>query len=88
MHNFWELHGFIFIFFMFFFPRLTLLISNIATGGIFWWLGWFFAPRLLVAILATNSFWHTNTVMVVLTWFWALSGEASEKKVIEYNVRN
>lgn len=78
--NFWDVHGFWFIFFLFFFPRLTLLFSSVATGGVLWWLGWVFAPRLLVAILATTAYWETNTVLVVLTWFWALGGEGAEKK--------
>jgi hypothetical protein len=78
--NFWDVHGFWFILFMFFFPRLTLLFSSVVTGGILWWLGWIFAPRLLVAILATHSYWETNTVLVVLTWLWALGGESAEKE--------
>jgi hypothetical protein len=77
--NFWDVHGIWFILFMFFFPRLTLLFSSVATGGLLWWLGWIFAPRLLVAILATSAYWETNTVLVVLTWFWALGGEGAEK---------
>ncbi len=79
MDNFWDYHGIFFIIFMFFFPRLTLLFSNVAFGAILWWLGWLFAPRLLVAILATNFYWEANTILVVLTWFWALSGEGLEK---------
>jgi hypothetical protein len=78
--NFWDVHGIWFIIFMFFFPRLTLLFSSVPFGGFFWWLGWIFAPRLLVAILATTTYWQTNTILVVLTWFWALGGEAVEKK--------
>jgi len=82
MVNFWDVHGLWFILFLMFFPRLTLLFSSVLSGGFFWWLGWIFAPRLLVAILATNSYWHSNTFLVVLTWFWALGGESVEKKVI------
>ena len=80
--NFWDVHGIWFIIFMFFFPRLTLLFSSVAFGGVLWWLGFIFAPRLLVAILATTAYWHTNTVLVVLTWFWALGGETTEKVAI------
>ena len=80
LQSVWDVHGFWFIFFMFFFPRLTLLFSSVATGGILWWLGWIFAPRLLVAILATQSYWEANTFLVVLTWLWALSGEGAEKE--------
>ncbi len=77
--SFWDVHGLVFILFMAFFPRLTLLLSSVATGGLLWWLGWLFAPRLLVAILATDAYWHTNTLLVVVTWFWALGGEGAEK---------
>lgn len=80
--NFWDVHGIFFIFFMFFFPRLTLFFSSVAFGGIFWWLGWLIAPRLLVAILATIHYADTNIVLVVLTWIWAVSIEFGEKKVI------
>ncbi|MGE0173277.1 MAG: hypothetical protein AB7T49_10840 [Oligoflexales bacterium] len=79
--DFWDVHGIWFIFFMALFPRLTLLFSSVAFGGFLWWLGWVFAPRLLVAILATSAYWETNTVLVVLTWIWALSGETAEKGV-------
>lgn len=79
MENFWDNHGIFFILFMFFFPRLTLLFSNVAFGGVLWWLGWIFAPRLLVAVLATNIYWEANKILVILTWFWALSGESLEK---------
>ncbi len=44
--NFWDVHGFWLIFFLFFFPRLTLLFPSVVTGGVLWWLGWIFAPRL------------------------------------------
>lgn len=84
--NFWEVHGPIFLICMFFFPRLTLLFSSVASGGALWWLGWLFAPRLLVAILATTAYWETNPVLVTLTWFWALSGETVEKKVLRMTV--
>lgn len=80
--DFWDVHGFWFIFFMFFFPRLTLLFSSVAFGGLFWWLGFIFTPRLLVAILATNAYWTTNPVLVVLAWFWALGLESAEKRMI------
>ena len=78
--NFWDVHGIWFIIFMFCFPRLTLLFSGVAFGGFLWWLGWIFAPRLLVAILATFAYWETNTILVIFTWVWALSGEGAEKK--------
>jgi hypothetical protein len=77
--SFWDVHGIWFIIAMFFFPRLTLLFSSVATGGFLWWLGWLLTPRLLVAVLATSSYWDTNRILVVLTWIWALGGESAEK---------
>ena len=77
--NFWNIHGFFFLVFIALFPRLTLFFSSVAFGGIFWWLGFFFAPRLLVAILATVSYWNTNKVLVILSWLFAVGGESSEK---------
>lgn len=78
--NFWDVHGFWFVFFLCFFPRLTMLFAT-AIGGFWWWVGWLIAPRLLVAILATTHYWDTNPLLVVITWFWALMGEGGEKKV-------
>jgi hypothetical protein len=76
--DFWQVHGIFFIIFMFFFPRLTMFFAT-PWGGLFWWLGWLFLPRLTVAILATNNYWETNKFLVVLTWIWALGGESAEK---------
>ena len=84
MIDFWQAHGCLFILFMFFFPRLTLLFSSVVSGGLLWWLGWIFAPRLLVAILATTTYWSTNIFLVILTWIWALCLETGEKKAISF----
>ena len=80
--DFWDVHGVWFIIFMFFFPRLTLLFSSVAFGGLFWWLGFIFTPRLLVASLATTAYWETNPVLVVLSWVWALGLESAEKRML------
>jgi|GEM_PF-1283284 len=80
--NFWEVRGFFFLICIALFPRLTLLFSSVVFGGLFWWLGFFFAPRLLVAILATISYWNTNKVLVVISWLFAVGGETSEKYYI------
>ena len=86
MTNFWNVHGFLFILFMAFFPRLTLLFSSVVSGGFLWWLGWLIMPRLLVAILATTAYWHTNTLLVVFAWFWAIGGESTEKGIIRRRI--
>jgi len=77
--DFWDIHGFFFLICIAIFPRLTLLFSSVAFGGLFWWLGFFFTPRLLVAILATISYWNTNKVLVIISWLFAVGGEFSEK---------
>lgn len=81
-NDYWDYHGVLFLFFITLFPRLTLLFSSVASGGIFWWLGWIFTPRLLVALLATLNYWNQNPFLVVISWLVALGGESSEKVII------
>ncbi len=64
------------------FPRLALFLSSIASGGLLWWLGWLIAPRVLVAILATESYLQTNPFLVIVAWMIAISGEFSEKEFV------
>ena len=78
MTDFWTVHGFGFILCMFFFPRLTLFFATLC-GGIWWWLGLIFLPRITVAILATMTYFDTNPVLVVFTWIWAILLEFTEK---------
>jgi hypothetical protein len=90
--NYFVKHGWFFLFSIAIFPRLTLLVSGlffstIEFGGFLWWLGFFFAPRILVATLATVSYWSTNPVLVCLSWLVALGGESSEKIIISNRVR-
>lgn len=80
--NFWQYHNFGFILAMMFFPRLTMLFATTVGGGFWYWVGWFIAPRFTVAIIATYTFGHTNTLLVAFTWLWAFSGEGVEKEVI------
>lgn len=77
--DYWNNHGVFLLFFLTLFPRLTLFCSSIPFGGLLWWLGFFFAPRLLVACLATAAYWQTNPFLVVVAWFIAISGESAEK---------
>lgn len=77
--NFFQKHGFFFLIFITIFPRLTLLFSSVATGGFFWWVGFIICPRILVASLATVSYFHTNPILVVMSWIIALGGETAEK---------
>lgn len=80
--DFWSNHSVLFVIAMFFFPRLTMLFATTFGGGFLYWLGWFLAPRLTVAIIATMLYADTNIVMVVLAWFWAMGGEPAEKKIV------
>jgi hypothetical protein len=77
--DFFQKHGFFFLFFITIFPRLTLLFSSVASGGFLWWLGFLFCPRILVASLATVAYFHTNPLLVILSWLIALGGEFFEK---------
>jgi hypothetical protein len=77
--NFFLRHGWFFLVAITFFPRLTLLLSSVPFGGIFWWIGLVFFPRVLVASLATVTYFKTNPVLVVISWLVALSGEVFEK---------
>ncbi len=85
--NFWDYHGVLFLIAITLFPRLTLLLSSVPFGGLFWWLGWLFAPRILVAILATITYWNNNPVLVTLSWLIAIGLESSEKRFVIYRAR-
>ena len=87
MANFWDHHGVFFLIFITLFPRLTLLFSSVAFGGLFWWIGFFFVPRILVAVLATMSYLQTNPVLVIISWLVALSGESTEKYALRRRVK-
>ena len=82
--NFWDAHGILFVICMMIFPRLTMLFGAAVTSsfGPLGWLGWVFAPRLTVAIIATGIYWNTNPALIVITWIWVLGGESTEKSTI------
>lgn len=80
--NYWDHHGLFFLVFLATFPRLTLLFSNVVSGGLLWWLGFIFAPRVLVATLATLAYWQQNPILVTIAWLVAVGGESSEKYII------
>lgn len=91
--DFFTKHGWIFLISIALFPRLTLLVSgllfhSIEFGGFLWWLGFFFAPRILVATLATIAYWQTNQILVILAWLIALGGESSEKIIIRKRMQS
>ncbi len=80
--NCWDKHNIFFLIFITIFPRLTLLFSSVPFGGLFWWLGFIFTPRILVAILATMAYWQHNPILVLISWLVALGGESGEKYYI------
>jgi hypothetical protein len=77
--DFFSKHHLFFLLFITIFPRLTLLFSSVVTGGFIWWLGFIFCPRVLVASLATVSYFHTNPLLVTISWLVAIGGEVLEK---------
>ena len=85
--DFWEVHGFWFIFFMFLFPRITMMCTGIFLGWMspLFFFGWLLLPRLTVAIIASMLYFNSNPVLCVFTWFWALGGECTEKSKTKIN---
>lgn len=77
--DYFQRHGFFFLAALTFFPRIALVLSSVVTGGFVWWLAFFFCPRILIATLATVSYFHTNPLLVVMSWLIALGGEVFEK---------
>ncbi len=70
--DFWQVHGLWFLIFITLFPRLTMLFAVAVPFGWLAWLGWFFMPSLLIAILATIYYWPTNPILCIVAWFFAL----------------
>jgi hypothetical protein len=67
------------------FPRITTIVmiflGGLASGGLLWWLGWIFFPHLLVAVLSL-PYWHTNPLLVISAWVFALCGTGGETAVV------
>lgn len=76
--DFWQLHGWVFLVAIAVFPRLTCLFFVAVPFGWLAWLGWLVTPHLLVAVLATTYYWHTNPILCVISWFVALGGTGAE----------
>ncbi len=85
--NFWDVHGLFFLFFLLFFPRLTMFFMGICfmsfAHPILFWLGWLLTPRLVCAILGTCFYWNTNPVLCVFAWMFALGGTGAETKAVK-----
>lgn len=79
--NFWQHHGLLFLAGCAIFPRITTLFFSAVSFGIWHILGWLFAPHLLVAILATTLYWHSNPILCVIAWAFAFGGTSGEAAV-------
>lgn len=55
-----------------------MLFAVVTPFGWLAWLGWVFCPHLLVAVLATQRYWDTNPVLVIIGWILAFGGTGSE----------
>jgi hypothetical protein len=64
------------------FPRITTLFVG-GPFGLLHWLGWAFAPHLLVAIVATTQYWDTDPILCVVAWFFAFAGTGGEGKAAQ-----
>lgn len=82
--DFFVNHGWLFLVCIAIFPRLTIIFSTaiMPLFGILSWLGFIFAPHLLVAIYATTFYWHTNPGLCVIAWIFALGGTSAEGKYV------
>lgn len=78
--DYWDQHGILFLLGLTFFPRITVLFFSAVSFNLLVFVGWLFAPHLLVAILATTQYWDTNPVLVIVAWFVAFGGTGAEGK--------
>lgn len=73
-------HGIFFLIGLAIFPRITLLFFAATSFGPLAWIGWLFAPHLLVAILSL-PYWDTHPLLVVIAWIFAIFGTFGEGRV-------
>jgi hypothetical protein len=86
--NFFQAHpaGLLLLFGLAFFPRITMLFVG-GPFGLLHWLGWLVAPHLLVAILATTTYWDTNPLLCIAAWFFAFAGTGGEGGAARWGAR-
>jgi hypothetical protein len=84
--NFWDYHGILFLIGVALFPRITTLFFTAVTFGFWAILGWIFTPHLLVAIYATTYYWHSNPILCVIAWVFAVGGTSGETAVVKNKV--
>lgn len=77
-------YAWIFLICMFLFPRLTMLFAVATPFTIFMWLGWFFVPEILVAIMAYSMYWTTNPDLVIVAGVWALMRVLARGRIVQH----
>lgn len=77
--DFWLEHSIWFLLGLVFFPRITLLFFAATPFGWLAWIGWVFAPHLLVAILSL-PYWDENPILVIGAWLMAFAGTGGEAR--------
>jgi hypothetical protein len=84
--DFWQVHGFLFLLGITFFPRITVFFFSNVVGGPLFWVFFLIFPRIVIPILAAYHYWDTNPVLVILSFIICLSGETGEKAVVKKTV--
>lgn len=74
--NFFESYSLLTLLGLAFFPRITMFIL-LPWSGVFYVLGWIFAPHVVVAVLAL-PYWESNPLLVIGAWCFAVLGTAFE----------
>jgi len=86
--DFWDYHGWLQLLGWIMFPRLMFWFFSVITGGFWFWVGVFFVPRLMAAFWLTYGYFHTNPILCVLAWIFAITGEQTEKsKGVKYSLK-
>jgi hypothetical protein len=85
--DYWQHHGMFFLLGCAIFPRITTLFFSGVSFGFWHVIGWILAPRLLVAILATVIYWHSNPILCVGAWLFAVGGTSTEATVANRTVK-
>ena len=86
--NFFDVHSGWYIFFLLLFPRISMLAMGVCVAPwaypVLFWLGWIFAPRFVVAILATTFYWNANPILCILAWGLAFGSIKETEKETKY----
>lgn len=80
-------HGYLQLLGWWVFPRLMFWFFSVMTGGLWFWVGVFFVPRIMAAFWATTYYWDTNPILCVIAWLVAFSFESAEKKAVRSKSR-